>query len=387
MPNPKTQKKTLAEALMSPFRASGGKRRYYDTEIRALALRVTPTGERAFTLNDRVIGKPPAMTLADARRIARGAGADAVQPIRYLEVCAGLGSASLAFESLGWRCAGMAEIDRKARAFLSQRFPNTKLHGDFRKITPAKAGRVDVVVGGPPCTPFSKQNRNKTNEDPRGELTIQFLELARTVEASWFVFENVPALVQSDRGRAMWRRWLKRADECGYHVAWRELDARQFGLPARRERLFAVGHIGGPEAAYRTLFEPRRASFPYPEAAVAHQASKAARGGDALQKARSVAIGQGSNSLTDYLPTLCSSRPGRAAVLIDETDLRRFTITELERCMGFPDGWTEFEWSGDAASYQMRAALLGNAFCPPILHWIGEGIAAHTAPSNGWSRG
>ena len=381
MPYPKTQEKTLAEALAGPIRASERKQRFYDTEVRGLVLRVTKAGEMAFTLRDRVIGKPHVMSLADARQIARGLGANAVQPIRYLEVCAGIGSASLAFEMLGWRCTGMAEIDRKARAFLSQRFPATKLHGDFRKITPTKAGRVDVVVGGPPCTPFSKQNRNKTNDDPRGELTIQFLDLARNVEASWFVFENVPALVQADHGRTAWRRFLQRADECGFHVAWRVLDARQFGLPTRRERLFAVGHTGRPEAAYRVLFEPRRASFPHPEAAIAHQARRAARGGDALRQARSVAIGQGSNSLTDYLPTLCSSRPGRAAVLLDEADLRRFTITELERCMGFPDEWTAFDWNGEPATYAMRAGLLGNAFCPPILHWIGEGIAANATPA------
>jgi DNA (cytosine-5)-methyltransferase 1 len=386
MPNPKTQKKTLAEALAGPVRANGRKRRFYDSEVRGLALRVTPTGERAFTLDDRVIGKPSAMSLADARQIARGAGADAVQPFRYLEVCAGTGSASLAFEPLGWRCAGMAEIDRKARALLSQRFPDTKLHGDFRKITPVKAGRVDVLVGGPPCQPWSKIKRNKTDEDPRRDLAIEFLDLARSVEAPWFVFENVPGLVQSDDGRAMWRRWLKRADDCGYAVAWRILDARQFGLPARRKRLLAVGHRGRPEAAYRSLFEPRRASFPHPERAVAEQARKNHRGGDFPTQARSVAINQRFNALTDFLPTLRSSSPGYAAILLDEAELRRFTINELERCMGFPDDWTAFEWEGEPASYQMRAALLGNAFCPPILNWIGEGIAANAAACDVQSR-
>jgi DNA (cytosine-5)-methyltransferase 1 len=378
MPNPKSQKATLAEALAGPIRANGRRRRFYDTEVRGLALRVTPSGEAAFTLDDRVIGKPPTMSLADAREIARGGGADAVQPLRYLEVCAGIGSASLAFEPFGWRCAGLAEIDPKARAFLSQRFPDTKLHGDFRKITPAKAGHVDVVVGGPPCQPWSKQGKRKPNEDARGELAIEFIELARSVEAPWLVFENVPALVQSDHGRRTWRRWLKQADDCGYHVAWRVLDARQFGLPARRDRLFAVGHLGRPEAAYRTLFEPRRASFPHPQTAVAAQARRAGSGGAFAHSAHAIATGQGSNSLTEFLPTLCSSRPGRAALLLDETLLRRFTIRELERCMGFSDDWTAFQWKGEPASYSMRAGLLGNAFCPPILHWIGEGIAAHS---------
>ena len=177
----------------------------------------------------------------------------------------------------------------------------------------------------------------------------------------------------------MWWRWLKRADECGYAVAWRVLDARQFGLPARRKRLFAVGHVGRPESAYRTLFDARRASFLHPETAVAKEARRAGCSGAFAQSARAIATGQGSNSLTEFLPTLCSSRPGRAALLIDETELRRFTIRELERCMGFPDDWTAFQWRGEPASYSMRAGPLGNAFCPPILNWIGEGIMANTA--------
>ncbi|HVZ99149.1 MAG TPA: DNA (cytosine-5-)-methyltransferase [Caulobacterales bacterium] len=373
MPNPKAQKKTLAEALARPPRANGRLRRFYDSEVRGLALRVTPAGEAAFTLDGRVIGKPPAMSLADARRIALAAGADAVSPIRYLEVCAGIGSASLAFESLGWRCAGMAEIDPKARAFLAQRFPATKLHGDFRKITPAKAGRVDVLVGGPPCQPWSRIGKRNPDEDPRTELAVEFIDLARTVGAPWFVFENVPGLVETQEGRETWRRCLRHADECGFHVAWRVLDTRQFGLPARRRRLFAVGHSGRPEAAYCTLFEPRHAAWPHPAEAIATEHRKAR--GREISQARAIAINIHNNQkLGDFLPTLRRSAPGYAAVLIDECELRCFTMTELERCMGFPDGWTDFEWKEAPASYRMRAALLGNAFCPAILHWIAKSI-------------
>lgn len=375
MPNPKKQKKTIEEVLAAPIQADGERHRYYDNEVVRLMLRVTPTGKAAFTLDDRVIGKPATMSLSEARQIARGAGASAVQPLRYLEVCAGIGSASLAFEMLGWQCAGMAEIGQEARAFLSQRFPKTKLHGDFRKIKAARVGRVDVLVGGPPCQSFSKDNRNKVNEDPRRDLTLEFLDLARSVEAPWFVFENVPEIVGDD----IWPQWLKQADEIGYGLACRVLDARQFGLPTRRKRLFVVGHLGRPESAHRVLFEPRRASFPHPERAIAKQARGARRREDAPIRAQAVAISKESNKFADFLPTLRNGRPGDAALLLDDSFVRKFTITELERCMGFPDGWTAFEWRGKPASYNMRTKLLGNAFCPPILHWIGEGIAANAA--------
>lgn len=375
MPKPKTNKKIIEEVLAAPIPASGERERFYDSEVVRLALRVTPTGKAAFVLDDRVIGKPSTMSLAEARHIARGAGADAVQPLRFLEICAGLGSASLAFEMLGWQCAGMAEIDPKARAFLSQRFPRTKLHGDFRKITPAKVGRVDVLVGGPPCQSFSKDNRNKVNEDPRRDLTLEFLDVARSVGATWFVFENVPEIVGDD----IWPEWLKQADENGYGLACRVLDARQFGLPNRRKRLFVVGHLGRPESAHRALFERRRASFPHPEEAIAKQARRARHHEAAPMRAQAVAISKESNKFTDFLPTLRSGRAADVALWIDDELVRRPIITELERGTGFPDGWTAFEWRGQPASYKMRAELLGNAFCPPILHWIGQGIAANAA--------
>lgn len=379
MPRRRTTKLSLAEALARPLKGDGRRRRYYDDDVRSLALRIAPGGERAFTLNERVIGKPPAMSLADARRIALGAGAEATRPIRYLEVCAGIGSASLAFESLGWRCAGMAEIDPKARAFLSQRFPDAKLLGDFRQITAAKTGRIDVLVGGTPCQSYSSLGRKLHDEDARGRLAFDFIDLAHRVGAQWFLFENVSEFAQSPA----WGRWLRHADECGYHVAWRRLDLRSFGLPARRTRLFACGYVGGAEPAFRALCEPRRASWPHPAQAIAAQH----RGpGGVKGEVRAIALNhRGAQRLTEFLPTLREGQPGYAGVLVGDV-FRRFTIKELERCMGFPDGWTEFEWRGTPSSYRTRAAMLGNAFSPAVLNWLGGGISTQSSIASSLSR-
>jgi hypothetical protein len=73
MPNPKSQARTLAEALARPPRANGKRRRFYDSEVRGLALEGDPAAERAFTLDDRVIGKPPATAAPRAGAVLTGA--------------------------------------------------------------------------------------------------------------------------------------------------------------------------------------------------------------------------------------------------------------------------------------------------------------------------
>ena len=78
----------------------------------------------------------------------------------------------------------------------------------------------------------------------RGALALEFLRLAARARPRWIVWENVPGVLSSDRGRAM-GAFLGGLAELGYGFAWRVLDAQYFGLAQRRKRLFVVGHAGG----------------------------------------------------------------------------------------------------------------------------------------------
>ena len=194
------------------------------------------------------------------------------QLMRYLSVCSGIEAATEAWKPLGWECAGLSEIEPFPRAVLEQRHgavpvdfdhrhaPQSNvlpLFGDFTKIEAHHVGPIDLLVGGTPCQSFSIAGKRLGLDDPRGNLTLEFLALARRLRARWILWENVPGVLSHDEGRTL-GTFLRFVGECGYRFAYRVLDAQYvrvdgFGcaVPQRRRRVFLVGYSGdgpGPEA-------------------------------------------------------------------------------------------------------------------------------------------
>lgn len=100
--------------------------------------------------------------------------------------------------------------------------------------------KVDLVVGGSPCQAFSLVGKRRGLEDTRGTL---FYEFARTVKESQpkvFIYENVRALLSHDEGRT-WNTIKAVFDELNYNFKFTTLNARDFGIPQNRERIFVVG--------------------------------------------------------------------------------------------------------------------------------------------------
>ncbi len=177
----------------------------------------------------------------------------------YGSVCSGIEAASVAWEPLGWRAAWYAEIDPFASAVLAYRYPEVLKLGDFTAIRGHWLRRIgtipiDLLVGGTPCQSFSVAGRRLGLDDPRGNLTLEFLGLARRLRPRWIVWENVPGVLSIDEGRTF-GTVLRTLAELGYGIAYRILDAQFFGVPQRRRRVFVVGHSGGWQAAAAVLFE------------------------------------------------------------------------------------------------------------------------------------
>jgi DNA (cytosine-5)-methyltransferase 1 len=170
----------------------------------------------------------------------------------YGSVCSGIEAATVAWQPLGWRAAWYAEIDPFASAVLAHRFPEVHNFGDFTQID--SAGTVDLLVGGTPCQSFSVAGRRLGLDDPRGNLTLEFLRLAARARPRWIVWENVPGVLSIDGGRTFGTILWTLAN-LGYGVAYRVLDAQFFGVPQRRRRVFVVAHLGGWQAAAAVLFE------------------------------------------------------------------------------------------------------------------------------------
>ncbi|MGX9378992.1 DNA cytosine methyltransferase [Pseudomonas sp. JQ36] len=205
--------------------------------------------------------------------------------IEYGSVCSGIEAATLAWKPLGMRATWFAEIEAFPSAVLAHHYPNTPNLGDMTKLgAQVLAGKIaapDILVGGTPCQAFSVAGMREGLTDPRGALTIKYVELADAVDyvragqrkpPCVIVWENVPGVL-SDKGNAFGcflgalagedcelqpsgKKWPDAG--CVYGpkrtIAWRILDAQYFGLAQRRRRLFVV-------ASARDGFDPTEVLF------------------------------------------------------------------------------------------------------------------------------
>lgn len=176
--------------------------------------------------------------------------------MRYVSVFSGIEAASVAWGPLGWEPMAFAEVDPFPCAVLAERFPGVPNLGDVTRIDwggfVEAAGRPDVLVGGSPCQSFSVAGRREGLAGASG-LMFEYIRAVRELVPRWFVWENVPGALTSERGEAF-RQLLSEMDALGYGLVWRVLDAQFFGVAQRRERVFLVGRLGGRPPA-EVLFE------------------------------------------------------------------------------------------------------------------------------------
>ncbi|MDR6580023.1 hypothetical protein J2X88_004927 [Pseudomonas extremaustralis] len=106
--------------------------------------------------------------------------------ITYGSVCSGIEAATQAWHPLGMRAAWFAEIEPFPSAVLAHHYPDVPNHGDMTKLAAlVLAGKIpapDVLVGGTPCQAFSVAGMREGLTDPRGALTIKYVELADAVD-------------------------------------------------------------------------------------------------------------------------------------------------------------------------------------------------------------
>ncbi|MBA6130991.1 DNA cytosine methyltransferase [Pseudomonas juntendi] len=206
-------------------------------------------------------------------------------PITYGSVCSGIEAATVAWHVLAWKAAWYAEIEPFPCAVLAHHYPDTPNHGDMTRLAAmVLSGKIqapEVLVGGTPCQAFSVAGMREGLADPRGALTIKYVELFDAIDhvramrgepEAVCLWENVPGVL-SDKGNAFGcflgalvgeseelqppgGKWKDAG--CVYGptrtVAWRVLDAQYFGLAQRRRRVFVV-------ASARAGFDPLEVLF------------------------------------------------------------------------------------------------------------------------------
>lgn len=166
--------------------------------------------------------------------------------IRLATSFSGIGAIEYAFRRLGLKTeivfAGDIDANCKKTYFANYDITEEQWHTDIHDLdaTPYK-GKVDLFVGGAPCQAFSIVGEQRGFEDTRGTLFREFARVVKECQPKVFIFENVQGLLKHDNGRTWEVIHNTFRDYCGYDIHYQLLNARDYGIPQTRERLYCIG--------------------------------------------------------------------------------------------------------------------------------------------------
>jgi DNA (cytosine-5)-methyltransferase 1 len=279
-----------------------------------------------------------------------------------LDLFAGCGGLSLGFEAAGYSTLGYKMESAACDTY------NKNLNGSCCNVKLAVGfdyPKTDIVIGGPPCQPFSVRGHQKGIDDERNGFPI-FIDAIKQVQPRIFVFENV-------RGMLYANKWyfdtvLQELRSLGYIIEYKLLNAVNHGVPQNRERLFTVGHRGKfkfprPQAKKVTVAEAigdtmelvlPNSKFLTP----AQDAYVAAYEKASSTKPRDLYPDRPARTLT--CRNLAAATSDMQRVKLPDDRRRRIALREAARLQSFPD-WFEFCGNETQQFYQ-----IGNAV-PPLL--------------------
>ena len=159
--------------------------------------------------------------------------------MKFIDLFAGVGGIRIAFEKVKGECVFTSEWDKFSQITYEANFKD-KPDGDITKIEVQDIPKHDILLGGFPCQPFSNAGLKQGFDDTRGTL---FFDVARIIDyrkPSMILLENVKGFVNHDKGRTM-KIVTETLEELGYNVFYKVLNARDFGVPQNRERIYIVG--------------------------------------------------------------------------------------------------------------------------------------------------
>lgn len=165
--------------------------------------------------------------------------------IRVASLFSGIGAFEQALKILGLKSKIVLACDNdqfvKKSFFANYEIEEKNWFNDIQEVSGTKfKNKVDLLVGGAPCQSFSMVGKRLGLKDNRGNLTLHFIKKINEIKPKVFIFENVRALLSVDNGDA-WKIIYNKFRQTGYTFYYETLNAKNFGIPQNRERLFVIG--------------------------------------------------------------------------------------------------------------------------------------------------
>lgn len=294
-----------------------------------------------------------------------------VSQIKVASFFAGIGGFDRAFELEKASVVFQCEKDKFCRSVLGRHWPKAEISEDIRSLDASDIPDANIWTAGFPCQDVSLARGNHGRNGLTGNHTSLFFALADLLKAKKpevVLLENVVGLLNSHKGQ-VFALILRELTSQGYAVSWRVMNARYFGAPQSRARVFLCAWKGDPDRALRTLFEEVRGSKPSSERAAFLLEERHKTGATVAKIAYCVSATSGRHTGLDWARSYVSYADR----------VRRPTPTESERLQGFPANWTmpgpDYKVSPRGLdSERYRAA--GNAVAVPVVQWIAKRLAA-----------
>jgi DNA (cytosine-5)-methyltransferase 1 len=175
-------------------------------------------------------------------------------PGAFVDLFSGAGGLSLGFKWAGWTPIVGNDLDERFTQTYAKNIHEKVIAGDITQTSVAAAivaaaqhsarGVPFGFLGGPPCQGFSTAGKKRSMDDQRNHLFKAYVNLLRTLQPDFFVFENVMGLKNMDGGH-VYREILADLANAGYKTETWQLKAEEYAVPQRRHRLFIVGTSSG----------------------------------------------------------------------------------------------------------------------------------------------
>jgi len=276
---------------------------------------------------------------------------------------AGIGGLERGLERAGHQTNLLCENDPGAAAVLHAKYPDVRLHGDICSLRSLPRGTT-LISAGFPCQDLSQAGKTVGIAGTRSGLVGEVFRLLEKYRTPWVLLENVPFMLQLGGGEAM-NVITTGLESLGYFWAYRVVDARAFGLPQRRRRVYLVASRVG---------DPRSVLF----------ADEAEKVEESKLNGHPVACGfywtegvRGLGWAVDAVPTLKGGStigiPSSPAILMPDGNVVTPDIRDAERLQGFPRDWTKP--AERTVKKGARWKLVGNAVSVPAAAWVGSRLA------------